>query len=160
MKRFGYTLSALLMATCLLMGCSPDSDVNTDVPVGPTTGGDHHHGHAHRHGPMGGELFEVADAKMNVECVAKYGQNLIIVQFYGEDAKTAHPIGCKKVIANYTFGTKKSVSLEGVDSDDDNCSKFEIENEEFALARKSSGFELEFEYNGNKCTVDVPKDPH
>ncbi len=159
MRHFQHFILGLAFAGFLISGCAdPKKDAKT--PVG---GDDAHHDHhdEHKHGPKGGEVFDVAGTDMEVECVAKYGQNLVIFNFYGDDGKTEQKIKCKMLTGSFKKGDVQTVEIPAVDAGDDGmAARFEIEDEDFALARKTAGVKIEFEIDGKKHTVEVPKDPH
>lgn len=159
MKHAQYFILGLALLGCVFMGCG-DAEKEAKKPVGQASS-QHDDHHDHVHGPKGGEVFKVADAGIVVECVAKYGQNLVMFYVYGDDGKTAQKIKCDKMTGSFKKGDVQTVDIAAVDTDENGMSsRFEIENEDFALARKTSGVKLEFEADGKKHTVDIPKDPH
>ena len=154
-------LSGLLCVAILVFaGCS---DVKTDAdatqnPVSP----DHSHDHAHDHvhGPKGGEMFEIADAGIKGEWVAKYGQNLIIFYIYEEDGETEKPIKAEKLVGSFKVQEVESFDIPAVGVDEGMASKFEIVDEKLALAMKTSGITLTVDIDGETHTIQLAKDPH
>ncbi|MDG1806814.1 MAG: hypothetical protein P8I27_02840 [Pirellulaceae bacterium] len=159
MRHFQHFILGLAFAGFLISGCA-DPKKEAKKPVGDADAHQDHHDE-HRHGPKGGEVFDVAGTDMEVECVAKYGQNLVIFNFYGDDGKTEQKIKCKMLLGSFKKGDVQMVEIPAVDAGDDGmAARFEIEDEGFALARKTAGVKIEFEIDGKKHTVEVPKDPH
>ncbi|MCP4464707.1 MAG: hypothetical protein GY819_18085 [Planctomycetaceae bacterium] len=159
MRHFQHFILGLAFAGFLISGCA-DPKKEAKKPVGGADAHQDHHDE-HRHGPKGGEVFDVAGTDMEVECVAKYGQNLVIFNFYGDDGKTEQKIKCKMLLGSFKKGDVQMVEIPAVDAGDDGmAARFEIEDEDFALARKTAGVKIEFEIDGKKHTVEVPKDPH
>ena len=54
----------------------------------------------------------------------------------------------------------ESVDIPAIEPEDGMSHRFEIEDEDFAIARKTAGVKLEMEIDGKKYTIDIPKDPH
>ena len=162
MRQAQYLILVIAVLGCVFSVCT-DAKKGEKKPFGSSAQHDDH-GHDHHdhvHGPKGGEIVKVADAGMVVECVAKYGQNLVIFYLYNEDGKTPHKIKAEKIVGTFKKGEVQTVDIPAVDTGDaGESSRFEIENEDFALARKTTGVKIEFEADGKKHTVDVPKDPH
>jgi len=148
------------LVAVMTMGCADSTKTKEQKkPVGNADATDDH-GHDHVHGPMGGEVFDVAGMEMKIEVSAKYGQNLVIVAFYESDIKTAKKVKCEKLIGRIPANPDKEFEFEPIDTEDGMSGKFEIENQDLAIARKTVGFVLEFEIDGKKHTIEIPKDPH
>lgn len=160
MRHFQHFILGLAFVGFLISGCAdPKKDAKTPVGSKNTQHDDHHEGH--EHGPKGGEVFKVAGTDIEVECVAKYRQNLVMFYFYGDDGKTEQKIKCKMLTGSFKKGDVQTVEIPAVDAGDDGmAARFEIENEDFAIARKTAGVKVEFEIDGKKHTLDIPKDPH
>ncbi len=152
---------ALASVVCMIgltsVGCD---DGNTEKKDVGKKGASHDEHHTHIHGPMGGEVIEIDGVDFKLEVVAKYGQDLVAIAFYKDDLKTPHKIACEKLTARIPAMKDKEFMLAGVNTEDGMASKFEIEDQDFAIARKTTGFKLEFEVDGKKHMVDIPKDPH
>ena len=162
MRNLKYLVVVVALAGFVMAGCT-DANKEAKKPVGTKDAKDssQHDDHGHVHGPHGGEVFALKDAGITIECDAKYGQNLVMFFIYDNDAKTTKRIKCEKLTGSYSAGEVKTVSIPAVDTDDAGMSgKFEIEDEGFAIARKTTGAKIEFEVDGKKYTVDMPKDPH
>jgi hypothetical protein len=161
-RNLKFLLTLVALSACLFLGCTetaskpkPVGGANADDAAGHSA--DAHH---HVHGPMGGELFEVTGTDLKLECTAKYRDNLVMFYFYDQDAKTAKKIRCAELRGSYTAGDMKTVAIPATDAEDGMASRFEIVDEAFAIARKTTGVKLEFELDGKTHTIDIPKDPH
>ncbi len=142
----------------LVAGCTPDQAAETKPVVNEAAGGDDHHDHVH--GPKGGEMFEFAEAGLKGEWVARYGDNLVTVYIYGDDGKTANPIKADRLVASRKVKDVETWDLEAVNAADGMASKFEVVDEKFAIAMKTTGAGLEVEIDGVRHSTQLPKDPH
>ena len=160
MRSLKYLLTIVALTGVLFTGCAKDAK-EAKKPVGTDSAGDHgHDDHGHVHGPHGGEVFEIEGQDFKIECAAKYGQNLVMFYIYEDDLKTSRKIKCEELTGSYSAGEVKSVSIPAMDAEEGMASRFEIQDEGFAIARKTTGVKLEFEVDGNKISLDLPKDPH
>ena len=154
--------AAVALMGCLWMGCT-NTETETK-PVGaanPSDSAGHSaDSHQHVHGPMGGEVFDVPGTDLKLECTAKYRDNLIMFYFYEQDAKTAKKIACEAIQGSFSAGDVKTLTIPATDTEDGMASRFELEDEAFAIARKTTGVKLEFELDGKTLSIDIPKDPH
>lgn len=160
--KYLYVFVAIGLAGVLTIGCAGEGSKAKDNPVGKKSGADdgHSHGHAHVHGPMGGEVENIPGTDMKLECYAKYGQDLVAFDIYESDLKTSKKVKCEKIIGRIAAAPDKEFVIEAVNLEDGMASKFEIQDQDFAIARKSVGIKLEFEIDGKKYTVSFAKDPH
>jgi hypothetical protein len=151
-----------VLAVLLVAGCSGEKAAGTR-PVGTADAagsGDDSHGDEHVHGPRGGEIFELAGTDMMLECVAKYRDNLVLFYLYEADGKTAKKVACEALTGSFLAGEVQTVSIPAVDTADGLSSRFEVEDEGFAIARKTRGVKIDFEIDGEQHTLEIPKDPH
>ena len=159
MKNLKYVMTLVALVGLMITGCAKDAE-EAKKPVG-TDSGHSSHDHDHIHGPFGGEVFVMEDAGVTIECVAKYGDNLIMFYCYEDDIKTARKIKCDKIAGSFSAGEVKTVEIPATDLGDDGmASKFEIVDETFAIAMKTTGANLEVEIDGVKHSTKLDKDPH
>lgn len=145
----------------LLAGCAPSDESGKSAPaanVPPPAGGHGHHDHVH--GPNNGEMFEVPDAELKGEWVARYGDNMVTFFFYEPDGKTKKRIPTDMLKANRKITDVETFEIEAVDFEDGAAHKFEIVDETFAIAMKTTGVNLEMDLDGKQHQVKLDKDPH
>lgn len=140
----------------LVAGCTPTPAPGK--PAAKSSSGSSASGHAH--GPRGGELFSFADAGINGEWVAKYGDNMITFYFYGDDKKTERAVKANKLVASRKVTEVETFDIPAINLENDMASRFEIVDEAFAIAMKTTGATLEIELDGVKHTTQLEKDPH
>lgn len=144
-----------------LSGCTDDS--KSGKPVTSGQGADSHadEHHDHGHGPKGGYAFEFADAGINGEWFPRYTDNLVIFYIYGADKKTEEPASISKMKASRKVGDKvEEFEIKPSNEKDGKASRFEIVDEAFALAMKSTGANLEIEIDGKTHSIVLKKDAH
>jgi hypothetical protein len=161
MYRFVASLAISFSSFVFLAGCSDDTKNGKPVSneSGAKTQADEHHDHGH--GPKGGYAFEFSLAGINGEWFPRYNDNLIIFYIYGDDKKTEQPASITKMMANRKVGDKvEEFEIKPTNAQDGKASRFEIVDEAFALALKSTGANLEIEIDGKKHSIALKKDAH
>ncbi len=159
------TRNTIVIIACLglvFLGCEPQQAVkpkSSNVMTQPA--GHDSHDHGHHHGPRGGEMFHFEDAGLSGEWVAKYDQNLIQFYILDEDEKTEKKIKADKLVASFTAKELMTFEIPASAADEDGASsQFELQDEQLALAMKTTGVDLEVEVDGKTYKVYLPKDPH
>lgn len=159
MYRSKILLCVFCMLGLLISGCG-EKEADKKGDDKKVVKQDDSHGHGHVHGPKGGEVFEFTDLGVRGEWVGKYSQDLIIVYIYDWYGKTEKPIKAEKLVGSFKVDETKSFDFVPTNAVDGSASRFECQNEELALAMKSSGITLEVEVDGKKHSVKLAKDPH
>lgn len=149
---------ALTIGLMLVTGCTPDTKASKSVVK--KSSGNSGHDHDHAHGPMGGETFVFGETGINGEWVARYGDNLVTFYVYGEDKKTENPVKANKLIASRKVTEVETFDIPAINPNNDMASRFEIVDENFAIAMKTTGASLEIEIDGVKHSTVLQKDPH
>ncbi len=158
MKNRLFGLVCLSTAMIILaVGCIPD-EANEKPVVDAASGTAAHQGHAH--GPRGGEMFSMPEAGLAGEWVARYGDNLVTVYVYEQDGKTPKKINAEKLVASRKVKDLELYELTAVDAEGGMADKFELVDETFAIAMKTTGANLEVEIDGVKYSTKLDKDPH
>jgi len=152
-----FAVGLLLMSGCT--GTDSSDSGSSAANVAPPSGDQGHH-HDHVHGPNNGELFDVPDAGIKGEWVARYGDNMVTFFFYEEDGTTKKRIPTDLLTANRKITEVETFEIEAVDFEDGAAHKFEIVDETFAIAMKTTGVNLEMDLDGKKHSVKLDKDPH
>jgi hypothetical protein len=143
-----------------ISGCSPADD---GQPSGGTTQGADSHGdenHGHVHGPQDGEMFAIADAGLKGEWVAKYADNLVTFYIYEEDGKTEKKIAADRLVASRKSAETETWEIPALNPESGTASRFQIVDEAFAIAMKTTGATLEVEIDGVKYSTQLARDPH
>ncbi len=160
------TLCCILALGLLVSsGCTPEP---TNKPVVDSGGKDHGHDHGtgandhsgHTDGPKGGVMFTFGDSGIKGEVVPKYGDNLVTFYIYDADGKTERKIKADHLTASRKVGEVETFTIPAVSPSEGMASRFELVDEKFAVAMKSTGATLEVEIDGVKHSTQLEKDPH
>ena len=158
MNRLFQSCCVVTIGLLLMPGCTPDPDANK--PVVNESSGKNAQSHDHVHGPMGGETFVFGETGINGEWVAKYNDNLITFYLYGDDKKTEKPVKANQLVASRKVTEMETFEIPASNLENEMASRFEIVDETFAIAMKTTGANLEIEIDGVKHTTFLAKDPH
>lgn len=160
MNKLFQSCCVLMIGSLLVTGCSPNPDASKPVVKESSDKNDHGNEDAHVHGPMGGETFVFGDTGINGEWVAKYNDNLITFYLYGDDKKTEKPVKANQLVASRKVTEMETFEIPASNLENEMASRFEIADETFAIAMKTTGANLEIEIDGVKHTTFLAKDPH
>jgi hypothetical protein len=111
--KFG-VLATLGVVLMVVSGCSDNANTASNTSV--ATGGDNHS--ECRHGPNGGDLFDIEGHEMVGELGYNKSNDVITIFLLQKDEETPRPIQAESIVVNYTGGKEpESYALTAVERD-------------------------------------------